>query len=88
MKNPLLNSQGLAVSNQRSALSLEIKYFYHKQLIIKHTLIIKSNYEKFSYPPSIVRVRRTGSNSLADSRKLIAYFFTALLKSVQNVLMM
>ena len=55
VKNPLLNSQGLAVSNQRSAFSLKIKYFYppsivrvrrtgHKQLIIKHIFIIKSNY--------------------------------------------
>ncbi len=45
-KNPLLNSQGLAVSNQLSVFSLNIKCFYHKQLIIKHKLIIKSIFLK------------------------------------------
>jgi len=40
VKNLLMNSQAVAVSNQRSAFSLNMKYFYHKKLIIKHKLII------------------------------------------------
>ena len=44
MKNLLLNSQGFAVSNKRSAFSLEIEHFYHIQLIIKQILITISNY--------------------------------------------
>ena len=36
------------LSCQQSAFNLNIKYFYHKQLIIKHKLIIKSNFLKNS----------------------------------------
>ena len=35
-KNPLLHSQGLAVSNQRSAFSLNIKFFFYKKQLIKN----------------------------------------------------